>query len=85
MLENLLIAWMPLLVIMVAWVFLMRQQRNRLSAPSGASYGEMVAKFLEQQERMISQQDRLNRTLEESVTAQERRIVRLEELLAPRL
>jgi hypothetical protein len=84
MTENLLIYWMPLIVLIGVWVILTRQQRNRLSGPSGASYGEMLATFLGQQERLIAQQDRLNRTLEAAVTAQEARIARLEGQLATR-
>jgi hypothetical protein len=84
MTENLLIYWMPLIVLIGVWVILTRQQRNRLSGPSGASYGEMLATFLEQQERLIAQQDRLNRTLEAAVAAQESRIARLEGQLATR-
>ena len=73
-----LISWFPMLILLGAWLYFMRQQRNRLSSPAGASRGEMFATYLQQQERMIVQQERLNHALETALAAQETRIARLE-------
>jgi hypothetical protein len=83
----LLMPWLWILLfagVVIYFVSQLQKQRNRFSGPGGASYGEMLAKFLEQQERLIGQQDRLNQTLEAVVGAQEARIARLEAQLATR-
>lgn len=68
---EILVAWLPMLLLIAVWVFYMRRSRGIYMGQSGKTHGEML-------EEHIAEMRRQNDLLEKLVKDQEMRLQRLE-------